>query len=87
MIESWGDGEFILEEGAQPHEANLLMLDCSKARAALGWRPALTLPTALEHVVSWHRAVQAGGDARAITRGQLNEYRALTDRALILETI
>jgi CDP-glucose 4,6-dehydratase len=87
MIASWGDGEFVLENGTQPHEANLLMLDCSKARAALGWRPALTLPMALERVVSWHRAVQGGADARAITREQLNEYRALTDRALTLETL
>lgn len=87
MIEGWGAGEFVLEQGAQPHEANLLMLDCSKARAALGWRPALTLPMALERVVSWHRAVQDGVDARAITREQLNEYRALTDRALTLEPL
>jgi CDP-glucose 4,6-dehydratase len=87
IIENWGDGEFVLEDSTQPHEANLLMLDCSKARSALGWRPALTLPMALERVVSWHRAVQGGTDARAITREQLNEYRALTGRALTLETL
>jgi CDP-glucose 4,6-dehydratase len=87
MIESWGAGEFVLEDSAQPHEANLLMLDCSKARSALGWRPALTLPMALERVVSWHRAVHGGTDARAITREQLNEYRALANRALTLETL
>jgi CDP-glucose 4,6-dehydratase len=86
MIESWGAGEFELERGAQPHEANLLMLDCSKVRAALGWRAALTLPMALERVVSWHRAVHGGADARAVTRAQLHEYRGLTDRALALET-
>lgn len=87
MIASWGAGDFELEKGSHPHEANLLMLDCSKARSALGWRPALNLPMALERVVSWHRAVQDGADARAVTRAQLNEYRALTDRALALETL
>lgn len=87
MIASWGAGDFELEKGSQPHEANLLMLDCSKARSALGWRPALNLTMALERVVSWHRAVQDGADARAVTRAQLNEYRALTNRALALETL
>jgi CDP-glucose 4,6-dehydratase len=87
MIASWGTGGFELADGPQPHEANLLMLDCSKARAALGWRPALTLPMALERVVSWHRAVQDGADARAVTRAQLNEYRALTERAPSLESL
>ena len=81
MIAAWGAGAFELEHGDQPHEANLLMLDCSRARSALGWRPALTLPMALERVVSWHRAVHGGEDARAVTRAQLNEYRGLTDRA------
>jgi CDP-glucose 4,6-dehydratase len=78
MIASWGTGNFELEPGVHPHEANLLMLDCSKAHSALGWRPALTLPMALDRVVSWHRAVQDGADARLVTRAQLEEYRGLT---------
>ena len=62
----------------RPHEAGLLRLDCSKARAALGWRPALTLDAALEWIVEWHKSVAAGGGARAATLAQIAAYRALT---------
>ena len=40
MLQGWGCGEWIKPDGPQPHEATLLRLDCSKARAELGWRPA-----------------------------------------------
>jgi CDP-glucose 4,6-dehydratase len=62
--------------GAVPHEAGLLRLDCSKARAMLGWRPALPLGEALEWIVDWHRRTAAGEDARAVTLEQLADYSA-----------
>ena len=60
--------------GAQPHEAVLLKLDCSKARAELGWRPRLRLADALQKVVEWHSQVANGADARAVSLGQLAQY-------------
>jgi CDP-glucose 4,6-dehydratase len=39
----------------QPHEAGLLRLDCSKARAQLQWAPAWTGSNAVEKTVSWYR--------------------------------
>lgn len=60
--------------GARPHEATLLRLDCSKARAALGWRPSLTLETALEWIVDWHKQVGRGADPRAVTMAQIKDY-------------
>lgn len=62
------------------HEAGLLRLDCSKARTALGWRPALRLEQALEWIVAWHKAVSRGEDARAVTRAQIAAYCAVTGR-------
>lgn len=62
--------------GPVPHEAGLLRLDCSKARAALGWRPALTLDTALDWIVDWHKQAGAGADPRDLTLGQITAYRA-----------
>jgi CDP-glucose 4,6-dehydratase len=42
----WGDAlRPSADQGARVHEAGLLRLDCSKARAALGWRPALNART------------------------------------------
>lgn len=66
--------------GAVPHEAGLLKLDTSKARALLGWRPALRLEEALAWIVTWHKHVGAGDDARAATLDQIAAYRARVER-------
>ena len=39
-----------------PHEAHALKLDCSKARARLGWRPRLRIEEALTMTARWYRA-------------------------------
>lgn len=62
--------------GDVPHEAGLLKLDCSKARAQLGWRPSLPLDDALVWIVEWHKRVNAGEDAAAVTLAQIAAYRA-----------
>lgn len=82
MINEWGEGGFDLDDGPKPHEANLLRLDCSKARAKLGWQPALGLAETIRWIVAWHRSVADGGDARSITSEQLTQYRARMERAL-----
>ena len=64
------------DEAPRPHEAGLLRLDSSRARAALGWRPALTLAEAIDWIVAWHAAVRAGEDARAVTLHQIGHYAA-----------
>ncbi len=80
LIGAWsgaapGTGWQDVSGGAAVHEARLLRLDCSKARADLGWRTALTLHDALGMIVDWHKAVGAGEDARAVTQAQLADYR------------
>jgi len=40
----------------QPHEAGMLRLDCSKARAKLQWSPVWDGRTAVEKTVQWYRA-------------------------------
>jgi CDP-glucose 4,6-dehydratase len=56
MIEHWGAGELVIrEEASGPHEAQALKLDCSKARARLGWRPVLTLDDSLKVCVEWYK--------------------------------
>lgn len=76
LLAAWGATGWDRPQGEHPHEARLLRLDCSKARADLGWAPALTLTGALDLVVDWHKAVAAGADARAVCIDQLNAYRA-----------
>ncbi len=77
-----GAGEPLLFTGARPHEAGLLRLDTSKVRAALGWRPALTLSVALEWVVEWHKRTRAGEDPRAVSLDQIGRHSRLARESL-----
>ena len=45
-----------LEGTPQPHEALLLKLDSSKAKAKLEWTPKWLLETAIDKTVEWHQA-------------------------------
>lgn len=75
MLANWGAEGWDQPNQPQPHEANLLKLDCSKARSELGWRPALSLESALAKVVEWHSAVHNGDDARAVSISQIDAFR------------
>jgi CDP-glucose 4,6-dehydratase len=74
----WGRGAGWEPEGEpQPHEAHSLRLDCSRARAALGWRARLELDTALRWVAEWYDAQHRGEDARTLVLRDLARYEAL----------
>jgi CDP-glucose 4,6-dehydratase len=56
MVRLWGeDASWQIVSQQNVHEAHLLRLDSSKARAALRWRPRWTLDQALEKTVNWYR--------------------------------
>ena len=77
LARAWGDGaRWEPDSGKHPHEAGQLMLDCSKAKHCLGWRPRLALDEALAWVVEWHRACIAGADARETSAAQISRYQA-----------
>lgn len=59
-------------------EAGQLRLDSSKARRQLGWRPAWSLAQALDAVVAWHKAHQAGAAMRAFSLQQIQAYQAVS---------
>lgn len=75
LIVIWGDGEWVTPDAIQPHEANVLKLDSSKARAELGWRPMMDLDDALAAVVAWYKGVGEGGDALKLSVAQLRAHR------------
>ena len=73
--EAYGAPESVARQNPNaPREAGFLALDCSKARDALGWRPALTLARAVAMTAQWTRAWLAGRDIREVTRGQIEGY-------------
>jgi CDP-glucose 4,6-dehydratase len=59
-----------------PHEAHLLALDCSKARALLGWRPRLDFPTTIAMTADWYGAWARGENMITYTSAQLDAFSA-----------
>ena len=74
-VTGWGEGaEWTPIGGAHPHEARYLLLDCSKARADLGWRPRWSLDEGLRRTVEWYKRLARGADASELTLGQVREF-------------
>ena len=81
LCEHWGDGvSWLHEQTEQPHEANFLKLDISKAKYYLNWEPVIRLDNALKMIVEWNRFAQNNLDYRAITCSQIRQYQTLTSK-------
>lgn len=77
MVKCWGPGATWEHDAApQPHEANYLKLDISKARADLGWSPTWTLETTLSRIVEWHRGWRNGDDVHQYCLSEIEAYQA-----------
>jgi len=77
MVERWGQGaSWHLDTAAQPHEAQLLKLDISKARAKLSWLPQWSLAHALDTIVDWHQAFLCGTDMHQKTLSQIHQFQS-----------
>lgn len=75
MISRWPDAaSWQADTAAQPHEAQHLKLDCSKARARLGWQPRWDLATALDRIIDWHQAWLSGENMQALCLQQIELY-------------
>jgi CDP-glucose 4,6-dehydratase len=75
MARRWGGGATWFRDGQQSvHEAGLLKLDSSKARAELGWQPRLRLDNALDWLVDWYQSWQNGTDMQSFTVEQIASY-------------
>lgn len=57
-----------------PHEANFLKLDCSRVKKTFGWRPRYHVSQAVEKTVEWTKEWLSGGDVRACTDRQIEEF-------------
>lgn len=74
----WGTGaSWTFDGDPSVHEAHLLKLDSSKARAELHWRPRLNTETVLEWTLAWYRACDKHQDMRALTEEQIATYENL----------
>jgi CDP-glucose 4,6-dehydratase len=77
LVNNWSKSASyrIVNETEAPHEATYLKLDCSKAKARLGWQPLMNLEEALSKVVAWYLNFNVEPkSAREITLAQIHEY-------------
>ncbi len=62
------------DQQAHPHEAGLLRLDITRARAVLGWQPLWPLERGLRATVDWYRAWLVEQDMRLVSQSQILDY-------------
>ena len=75
MVHFWGDGaHYEIDKSEQPHEANFLKLDCSKAAMRLKWHPKWRLEQTLERIVHWHRAWLEEADMQVKCLQEIEKY-------------
>jgi CDP-glucose 4,6-dehydratase len=82
MSRLWGQGatwQVVQQESV--HEAHLLRLDSSKARAALHWSPRWTLDEALANTVLWYREFYRNPQPAAVREFTLRQLSAYAPAA------
>ena len=75
FCKAWGDGaRWQTRADGGPHEAHFLKLDCSKIKAALGWKPRWHIAEAVEKTVEWAKAWGEDADMRAVSEKQVRDF-------------
>lgn len=78
IARAWGtDVGWTRDQRPLEREAQLLLLDATKARTRLDWRPRLDLDRAIEWTVEWYQAYRDGRDVGALAREQIARYQTL----------
>ena len=74
VIECYGSGELKdLSDKNALHEANLLMLDISKARFRLGWQPKMNIEQCIALTVEWYKRYKTE-DVYNLCLEQIEQY-------------
>lgn len=75
MVSLWGGtASWEIDDALNPHEANFLKLDISKARNYLGWEPLWEIKTALGMIIEWHQNWLLKNNIREVIELQIDEY-------------
>jgi CDP-glucose 4,6-dehydratase len=75
LCSKWGnDASYAVDRKEHPHETRLLMLDSSKAKAALKWSPKVNIESAIDNIIEWTRAYKGKKDMRKTCFAQIEEY-------------
>jgi CDP-glucose 4,6-dehydratase len=75
-----GHAAYTIDTNPQPHEANYLKLDYSKAKSELGWTPMWSINDSLESIVKWNKSYMSGDNMREITQNQICSYLKILNK-------
>lgn len=80
IVAALGTGRIIVDEDADaPHEAKMLRLDCTKARAQLGWVPAMRFEDCVAFTANWYGGWHKGQGPRDLCAAQIAAYQDLCE--------
>jgi CDP-glucose 4,6-dehydratase len=75
LVKIWGnDASWVLDQSTQPHEANYLKLDCSKAKHELNWYPRWEVSSVLEMIVDWNKGFRSGAGMKNVCLQEIKKY-------------
>ena len=74
---------FEIENSLQPHEAQLLKLDSSKAKTRLAWKNQWNLEITLNKTIEWYQAWRNQEDMKDISISQINCYEEQMEKVRI----
>lgn len=77
IINYYGKGNVIIHPDTKFHEANLLMLDITKAKTKLDWHPKYTAEEAIQKTVIWYKNFYANKNMQKYSVEQIQEYMNL----------
>lgn len=84
LAELWGDkASWAQDTAIQPHEANLLKLDISKANNRLGWTPNWSIEQTLSKIVNWQKSWLTNSDMRVHCEQEISAYMQAMSASLI----
>ncbi len=67
------------------HEANLLMLDCSKSNKILKWKSVWNIDTTIEKTINWYKEYYING--KVMSFSDLNDYISDAKKAELIWTL
>ncbi|MFG6525809.1 CDP-glucose 4,6-dehydratase [Sulfitobacter sp. M23508] len=81
VIKALGQGRIDIDTPANtPHEAKMLRLDVSQARALLSWRPVLSFDDTVRLTADWYAGWARGTPATELCHAQIAEFETLSMR-------
>ena len=80
VIKYGGSGSYTIDTSSHPHEAGLLKLDASKARALLGWKPIYDVYEAVEKTINWYKNFYNGMRGEELYEFIVREITGYSDR-------